>query len=189
MGIINRFFLFVFTVFMVMLSLGVLAVCLQIVPEHYWLNELRFALGRTETMAGAVVVLLVSLHLLLLSFSRHTPKAVSHGELVMVKSQAGEVGVALDAVRGLVDKLVRDVRGVRDAKVKVFSVKKEGEPPLSVSLSLIIGQECNVADVSAAASELVSSHLSKVLGYGQVPVEVTIADITNASPDRKHRVV
>ena len=51
MGIINRFLLFVFALFLVMLSLAVLAMCLQIVPEHYWLNELRFALGRTETIA------------------------------------------------------------------------------------------------------------------------------------------
>ena len=53
MGIINRFFLFVFALFLVLLSLGVLAVCLQIVPEHYWLNELRFALGRQETIVAS----------------------------------------------------------------------------------------------------------------------------------------
>ena len=116
MGIINRFFLFVFALFLVMLSLAVLAMCLQIVPEHYWLNELRFALGRTETIAVSAAAFFLSLHLMLLSFSRQAPKTVSHGELVMVESSMGEVGVALDAVRGLVDKLVRDVRGVRDAK-------------------------------------------------------------------------
>jgi uncharacterized alkaline shock family protein YloU len=99
------------------------------------------------------------------------------------------VGVALDAVRGLVEKLVRDVRGVRDAKVKVRSWPKGEGEPLSVSLALIIGQETNVAEVSAAASRLVSGQLEKILGFSQVPVEVLITDITNAAPDRKHRVV
>lgn len=189
MGIINRFFLFVFALFLVMLSLAVLAMCLQIVPEHYWLNELRFALGRPETIAVSAAAFFLSLHLMLLSFSRQAPKTVSHGELVMVESSMGEVGVALDAVRGLVDKLVRDVRGVRDAKVKVRSARKGEGEPLSVSLALIIGQETNVAEVSAAASGLVSAQLEKILGYSQVPVEVLITDITNAAPDRKHRVV
>ena len=189
MGILNRFFLFVLTLFFVLLSLGVLAVCLQVVPEHYWLNELRFALGRTETVAVFAAVLFLSLHLLLVSCSRQAPKKVSHGELVMVESSMGEVGVALEAVRGLVEKLVREVRGVRDAKVKVCSAKKGEGEPLSVSLALIIGQETNVAEVSAAASQLISSRLEKILGYSQVPVEVLITDITNAAPDRKHRVV
>jgi uncharacterized alkaline shock family protein YloU len=58
-----------------------------------------------------------------------------------------------------------------------------------VSLALIIGQETNVAEVSAAASRLVSGQLEKILGFSQVPVEVLITDITNAAPDRKHRVV
>jgi uncharacterized alkaline shock family protein YloU len=97
--------------------------------------------------------------------------------------------VALEAVRGLVEKLVRDVRGVRDAKVKVKSLPKGEGEPLSVSLALIIGQESNVAEVSVAVSAVVSSHLHKVLGYSQVPVEVVVTDITNAAPDRKHRVV
>ena len=189
MGIINRFFLFVFALFLVLLSLGVLAVCLQIVPEHYWLNELRFALGRQETIVASAAAFFLSMHLVLLSLSRQAPKAVSQGELVMVESSAGQVGVALDAVRGLVDKLVRDVRGVRDAKVKVRSMPKGEGEPLSISLALIIGQETNVAEVSAAASRLVSGQLEKILGYSQVPVEVLITDITNAAPDRKHRVV
>lgn len=189
MGIINRFFLFVFALFLALLSLCVLAACLQVVPEHYWLNELRFVLGRPETIATSAVVFFLSLHLVLLSFSRQSPKAVSHGELVMVESSAGQVGVALEAVRSLVDKLVRDVRGVRDARVKVRSLPKGEGEPLSVSMALIIGQETNVAEVSAAASAVVSSHLQKILGYSQVPVEVLITDITNAAPDGKHRVV
>ncbi len=189
MGIINRFFLFVFALFLVLLSLAVLAVCLQVVPEHYWLNELRFVLGRPETIVVSAVAFFLSLHLVLLSFSRQAPKSVSHGELVMVESSAGQVGVALDAVRSLVDKLVRDVRGIRDAKVKVKSAPKGAGEPLSVSLALIIGQETNVAEVSEAVSNMVSSQLQNILGYSQVPVEVLITDITNAAPDRKHRVV
>ena len=189
MGIINRFFLFVFALFLALFSLCVLAVCLQVVPEHYWLNELRFVLARPETIAVSAVVFFISLHLVLLSFSRQAPRTVSQGELVMVDSSAGQVGVALEAVRGLVEKLVRDVRGVRDAKVKVKSLPKGEGEPLSVSLALIIGQESNVAEVSAAVSVVVSSHLHKVLGYSQVPVEVVVTDITNAAPDRKHRVV
>ena len=58
-----------------------------------------------------------------------------------------------------------------------------------MSLALIIGQETNVAEVSEAVSNMVSSQLQNILGYSQVPVEVLITDITNAAPDRKHRVV
>lgn len=189
MGIINRFFLFVTALFLALLSLGVLAVCLQVMPEHYWLNELRFVLGRQETLAVFAAAFFLSLHLVLLSFSRQPSKSVSHGELVMVESSAGQVGVALEAVRGLVEKLIRDVRGVRDAKVKVKALPQGEGAPLAVSLALIIGQETNVAEVSAAVASLVSGRLQKILGFSQVPVEVQIADITNAAPDRKHRVV
>ena len=50
-------------------ALGVIVLCLPVFPIPVVLNEVAFVLSRWETMAGAAVVFLLSVHLLACSFS------------------------------------------------------------------------------------------------------------------------
>lgn len=191
MGFLNRFFLMLSMLVMMAAALAVLSVCLHILPEHYWLNEVHYAISRPETIAIAVVVLLVSLNLFFASFSRQVPKERSSGEFVIVSGASGDVRVSIAAVRDLLKKLVRDIRGVRDAHVHVMAARDaKAAHPLRVEISLAIGQETNVSVVSEMATARVQEQLKELLGFQDVPVAVDIADISNvAPPDRKRRVV
>ena len=191
MGILNRFFLMLASLALLAIALAVLTVSLRLLPQSYWLNELNFLLGRPETIAVSVIALLIALQLFFASFSRDKrPSESTRGEFVMVSGANGEVRVSLSAIRELVDRLVREVRGIRDVQVKVSTVKdKKAVQPLKVALSLVIGQDANVKDVSAAAVANVQQQLVKVMGFAEVPVSVDVAAISNAAPDRKRRVV
>jgi len=190
MGFLNRFFLVLSTLVMMAAALSLLAVCLRILPEHYWLNEVHYAISRPETIAVAVVILLVGLNLFFAAFSRQAPKERSSGEFVVVASATGDVRVSLVAVRELLEKLVKDVRGVRDTRVQVMAARdaKAGHP-LRVELSLAIGQEDNVSSVSEAAVARVHQQLADSLGFQDVPVNVDIIAISNVAQNRKRRVV
>lgn len=189
MGIITRFFLFLLSLGVALLSLGVLAIVLGLVPDSVWLNELRFAAAQQETAIATAVVLLVSLYLLLASFGSSKPKEKRHGELILVESSHGKTGVELEAVRELVDRLVRDVREVRDVRTKVSISGEKGAAPLALSLTLVIGQEASAGAVAEVVRERVQAQLFSALDLKDVPVVVTIKGITNAAPNRKQRVV
>lgn len=189
MGIITRFFLFLLSLCVALLSLCVLAVVLGLVPDTVWLNELRFAAAQQETVIASVLVLLVALYLLLASFGSSKPKEKRHGELILVESAHGRTGVELDAVRELVDRLVRDVRGVRDVRTRVSVPREKDSSPLALDLTLVIGQEASAGAVAEAVRERVQAQLDSALDVKSVPVAVTIKGITNAAPNRKQRVV
>ena len=53
MGIINRFILFLYTLFFAVLSLGAGALVLHVVPEHAVWNEFQYAAAQWQTGAAA----------------------------------------------------------------------------------------------------------------------------------------
>ena len=131
-----------------------------------------------------------NLNLFFAAFSRQAPKEHTSGEFVVVAGVSGDVRVSLAAVRELLEKLVRDVRGVRDAHVQVMAAKDvKAAHPLRVGLSLAIGQEANVSGVSEAAAARVRQQLADSLGFQDVPVAVDIAAISNVATEKKRRVV
>lgn len=73
-------------------------------------------------------------------------------EALIVHGELGEVKVAVDAIRNLVDRTTRCVHGVRDVKAKVEAQVSKDSPEaaavVNIELKLVIGQESNVAEVS-----------------------------------------
>ena len=60
MGYINRFLLFLYALAVALAALGVIVLCLPVFPVPAILNETAFLLSRWETIAGAVLVFLIS---------------------------------------------------------------------------------------------------------------------------------
>ena len=101
MGYINRFLLFLYTLAIALAALGVIVLCLPVFPIPVILNETAFVLSRWETMAGAALVFILSVHLLACSFSggsKHEEKKEQEPEAVVVHGAGGEVRVAVSAV-------------------------------------------------------------------------------------------
>ena len=189
MGFVNRFFLLIGTLVLFLVSAAVLTCSLGIVPERLWLNEIRFALRQQETVIASLVFLCVAFRLLACTFSRSGSRETTHGEFLAVTGSMGSVGVAMDAIRDLVNRTVGLIGGVRDTKSHITMQKAKDGAAISVSLRLIIGQEKNVAALSETVSARVREQLAQTLGLTDVPIYVKIVGITDAAPIRKHRVV
>ena len=69
MGYINRFLLFLYTLAIALAALGVIVLCLPVFPVPAILNETAFLLSRWETIAGAALVFLISVHLVACSLT------------------------------------------------------------------------------------------------------------------------
>ena len=89
MGYINRFLLFIYALVIALASLGLGALCFHILPEAVIQNEVAFALSRWETIAGAVVVFLWSVHLMGCSLSR-SERSRGDAEAIILLGAAGE---------------------------------------------------------------------------------------------------
>ncbi len=197
MGYINRFLLFLYTLAIALAALGVIVLCLPVFPIPVILNETAFVLSRWETMAGAVLVFILSVHLLACSFSsgsKPEEKKEKEPEAVIVHGAGGEVRVAVSAVSGLAEKCAAKVYGVENASAKVESRRVaggEGKPSSSsvlIGLDLELGAGQNVAQVSDAVRAAVSEQMNEVLGLADYSIDISVAEIAGKDAAKKSRV-
>ncbi len=197
MGYINRFLLFLYTLAIALAALGVIVLCLPVFPIPVILNETAFVLSRWETMAGAALVFILSVHLLACSFSggsKHEEKKEQEPEAVVVHGAGGEVRVAVSAVSSLAEKSAAKVHGVENANAKVESRRAAGgqsQAPASsvvIGLDLELGAGQNVAQVSDAVRAAVSEQMNEVLGLSDYSIDISIAEIAGREAAKKSRV-
>ena len=190
MGIINRFLLFFYVLAIGILSLGVAAACLKILPEHIWLNELQYAFLQQEAMTAAAVIAAMSLYFAgYCLFSGSSSEAAAPSDSIVVKNETGEVRVSVDAVRNIVEREARVVRSVRDVKVRVKPSGTPGENPLQVEVRLVLLSGANVPQVSDEVIRNIKTQLRQSMDFPDVPVKVTVSDVSNAPVENRRRVV
>lgn len=197
MGYINRFLLFLYTLAIALAALGVIVLCLPVFPIPVILNETAFVLSRWETMAGAALVFILSVHLLACSFSggsKHEEKKEQEPEAVVVHGAGGEVRVAVSAVSSLAEKSAAKVHGVENANAKVESRRAAGGQSQAPASSVVIGIDLelgagqNVAQVSDAVRAAVSEQMNEVLGLSDYSIDISIAEIAGREAAKKSRV-
>ncbi|SDZ73984.1 MULTISPECIES: alkaline shock response membrane anchor protein AmaP [Selenomonas] len=191
MSIINRFLLLLLSLTGLALSGAVLAAALQVLPENIWLKQIHFALVQKETLVICAVALLICLKLLLAVFSRKAGEpSTSKGEYVIDAGPKGEVRVALEAMRSLADRMAREVHGVRDARVRIKAKNpKDGAASLSLDVDLSVGREADVSVVAKTLTERVQEHFRRTMALEDMPVNVVVSEVSDAEPEKKHRVV
>ena len=124
MGIINRFLLFLYALAVACLSLGVVALALQIVPEPILLNEYRYLMGaqQWQLVAGGVLVFLLSIHLIGCSFSGGSDKREG-GEFLVLHGKSSRYFESLPPGREMNEMLGITSRNMlRFALITVFAL-------------------------------------------------------------------
>ncbi len=197
MGYFNRFLLFLFALAVALAALGVIVLCLPIIPVPVVLNETAFLLSRWETMAGAALVFLLSVHLTACSLtgsgSKDSEKKPKEPEAVIVHGAAGEIRVSTAAVSSLAAKSASKIHGVErvDARVESRRVKGEGAESVSkvvIGLDTVIGNGHNVAQISDAVHAAVSEQMNNVLGLTDYSIDISITEIAGTDAAKKSRV-
>ncbi len=186
MGIVSRFFLLLY-VLAVFISVIIFAgVCLQLIPKQIWQSYLNYIIVQRETVVVLAVMIFFSLFFLGYVFSsRKNENAV--GEILLKEGQPGEVRVAIEAIKRVIERAALSISGVRETSVTIL--KNKGEAPVAVRLAIVLGQGHAAPTVSEAVVNNVNKAIFTALQIGSVPVEVKVKDITNAVVERKQRVV
>ena len=197
MGYINRFLLFLYALAVALAALGVIVLCLPVFPVPAILNETAFLLSRWETIAGAALVFLISVHLVACSLTCGSrsgeQKEKKEPEAVVVRGASGEVRVAIPAVSSMAEKSASKVYGVEnvDAKVEARRVTGEDGVPSSkvaIGLEVALAAGQNVAQASDAIRAAVSEQMDNVLGLADYSIDISIAEFAGMGAAKKSRV-
>lgn len=193
MGIIDRILLLLHALALAFLSLVALALCAQHVSFNFVWTNFLYLTGRWETAASFAVLLLISLRLLRVSLSfGKSRRDKSLAEAVVVHGNIGDVQVTVSAIRDLVERTARSVRGVRDVKLDVIAPRPAGanapDAPINVRIKIVVGQEVRVTEITDQVRDLVKRTLTDIVGLGAVAIDVMIDGISNTNV-QKQRVV
>lgn len=194
MGFINRVLLLLYSLFIACLSLGVVALALQILPESIVLNEYHYLMQTEQwaTIGGGIAAFLVSIHLFGCSFSDGGKTEQENGELLVIHGKTGDVHISLQAIRNLVEQVTGSVHGVRNTRTQVSVAKKPAKGKghlLSIRIRLVLGREVNAPSVSDNIREEIRRYMQDTVGIEDFTTDIAVEDISNAPLIKKKRVV
>ena len=93
----------------------------------------------------------------------------------------------MPAIVSVVERAAITVSGVREASASVY--QQEGEMPIRIRLTIVLGQGFSAPRVSEAAVAAIDDALKIALELPNVPVEVKVTEVTHAIIERDKRVV
>ncbi len=192
MGIVNRFFLFLYALTGILLVIGASATIFPILPEHYVQDIYTVLMEQWEAMVAVLAVMfLLGIHFLVYSLMGNAQSAHVEKEVILIHGTSGDVKVAVEAVRSMIEKVARMVPGVREAKVRVQAARNnvEKETAVTIGIRLVIGQEENVTVISDAIRKVVGQHLEQTVGVTNFTLNIAVDGISNAAMTKKQRVV
>lgn len=170
MGIIDRIILSIYTFFLAFLSVSVILLALRLIPLELAWTSLTYVYGQWEASLVGAVFFLISIRLLLAGLrSRKVKNTIVHHNTM------GDVHISLTAVENLVEKVARNVRGVRGAKVDVTMTQES----IIVRMKVKISPESHVPTVAAEIQNRVYEYAKNTVGIELADVEVMVETISN----------
>ena len=178
MGVFDQIILAVYTVCLAAVSALVgLAALGWHLPMQLFVDEaLRVPEGRWATGILAALFFVSSVRLLRVVFRRRGP-----GETLVRETEVGQVAIALGAVENLVNRVGRQVEGVRDLAARV----EAGDQGVRIHIRAAVADSTAVPDLTAELQRAVQEHVRQVVGVGVEQVAVTVADIGTESRRRR----
>ena len=190
MGYINRFLLFLYSLAIAVLALGLIVVCLKIVPMYVLINEIKFVLSRQELLIGAGIAFAWSIYFIGYVFCTNKESAKNQKDVILLKGTSGSVQLSTEAIKNMVERAALSVRGVREVKSKISAQNQGSAPPkVAVSLQLILSHEQAITTVSDEVRNAVTQDMEKIIGVSDYTINLEVSDISNAAVSKKQRVV
>lgn len=171
MGIFDRIILTIYTFILTLFSLGVVAIALKLVSlELLWTSVQINIYGKWEVALVAFVFFLVSVRLLI------TGIMPGKGRQTIVQDTGlGQVHIALAAIENLVQKVARQIKGVRSVKTYVVNTGQG----ICVHLKAVVSPESCIPEISDEIQNRVKDYISHVVGTQVADIKIFVEDISN----------
>ncbi|GIP37606.1 hypothetical protein J31TS4_08860 [Paenibacillus sp. J31TS4] len=182
--IIDRFLIFLFSLFAIGASAVLLVAAFNWIPEKET-NAFVARVYHENVPAAAfivtmVVVLLIAIRLFVIAVR---PTRTNHASIDQ-RTEFGDIRISLETVENLALKAASRSRGVRDLKARV-RVSNAG---IEIEIRTIIDGETSIPDLTEEVQTAVKTHVEEITGIPVAVVSVFVANIVQTSPTFKSRV-
>ncbi len=164
MSIFDRIILTLYTCFIAVASVLLIIVSFNWIPMENLMNFAARVPGRWEYAAAGAVVFLVSMRLLVASWSRG-----GSNDLTFDNGPDGKIHVSQGAMEDYVAGFTNDVYGVFGSKVRVKLLKNN---QLMVRINASIEPGINIPDTTDEVKRTVKKNIRNVIGVEVADVDV-----------------
>lgn len=179
MGLFNRVLLTLFS-----LALAVLFGVLLMVAVIPWTTPIQFIqdvlANKDQRLIFGVIsalFLVISVKFLLTSITLKQPSK----NTVVQENKYGQIKISLNAIENLVRRMVSQVKGIRDVKVKV----REFPEGVSIYIQAIVSPDIQIPIISEEIQKIVREKVYETTGVTVLDVRILV---DNISTDIKSRV-
>ena len=169
MNIADRIILAFYTILMAAVSIIVICFSLGLFSFDFVVSFLEPIPGNWWVVGTAALIFLVSIRLLIAGISTQGSK-----EIVLHVGEEGVVRISVSAVRKFIEKTATQVRGVHDAKVKLF-VRSD-----AIKVKIIAGvfPEVNIPETSKVMQKKIQESVKDTIGREVSEVEILFNTIS-----------
>lgn len=187
MSIIKKIILMVFTLFIMIEAGSVLFIYTGVVPIDFLWSNFLYLLNGWELLISAVLTLIIAFAIF---FSFFSTGDKNDKDALIIFSEFGKVNIALAGLKNMLEKLIKNISGIREVKVKIKNIKpkKDQTELLKISVKLVVSPECNVVDISDKIQTKIRTSMKQIVGIDEVDIDVFVVNISNVTI-QKSRVV
>lgn len=171
MGIFDRIILTFYTFVIALLSLGIVAIALNWVSlDLLWTSLQLNIYGKWEVALIGFMFFLISVRLLV------TGVTTGRGRQTIVQETSlGQVHIALAAIENLVQKVTRQIKGVRSVKTYIVNT----DQGICIHLKAIVSPESSIPNISDEIQNKVKNYINHVVGTQVADIRIFVENISN----------
>jgi uncharacterized alkaline shock family protein YloU len=171
MGIFDRIILTIYTFILMLLSLGIMAFSLKLVSlDIIWTRLQYYIYGTWEVALVGFMFFLISVRLLITGVTPGRSR-----QSIVQETALGQVQISLSAIESLVQKVARQIKGVRSIK----SYITHSEQGIGVHIKAVVSPESSIPSVSDEIQNRIREHILNVVGTPVADVRIFIENISN----------
>ncbi|MCR8642413.1 alkaline shock response membrane anchor protein AmaP [Paenibacillus sp. N1-5-1-14] len=183
--IIDKLLLFIYSLFILTVSIIGICVVLAWVPKEqagrFMVEIYTNSYVSYWVLAVCAVVLLISLRFLFISLRRGQADAPSISE----RTEFGEFRISVETIENLSLKAASKVRGVKDLRVRVNVTP----PGLEITVRTYVDGERTIPEITQELQQAIKGHIEEITGYPVVSVSVYVANTVQSSSNNAPRRV
>jgi len=171
MGIFDRVLLTIYTFVITLFSLGIVFIASkQVSLELLWTSLQVNIYGRWEAALIGFVFFLLSMRLLITGITPHKGR-----QSIVQDTALGQVHITLSAIENLVQKVTRQIKGVRSVKTYIVN----SDQGIGIHLKTVVSPEGSIPDISEEIQNRVKNYVHHVVGTEVAYIRLFVEDISN----------
>lgn len=168
MQLLDRIILTIYSLCFVIFAIILILLSIKFISLHYCWIYLQSIYGRWETGITGLIFLIISIKFLLSSVKRNK----SYKKLISVNN-IGKVRISDKAIENIVVSTVKDILGVKDVKVSIYSHNKG----INLVIKTVVTPDINIPETADDIRKHVNENVENITGIKINEVKVIIENI------------